>query len=308
LAIQNRRRTSKVKSGVGDKIVIVLVEDEGLTLAWMYNEFRQAFANAEIQTYRTESAFLKAVPAFARNPPALIVMDVMLRWNDQEAPSFPPPGEGYRAGLRCQRALEQHEGTKRVPMIFYTALEASAIEKGMPSSRHHTVVVKKGTSPESLITVARGLVSVKTRLDPPVMQERLLRVARERVFVILSFTDHLSDTYETIRRGVTKAGRRFEVVRSGLAPGSYYVTGQIEQSLRDARLIVCDLSYDKPNVYYELGYARALGKELICVAKSGARLHFDVAHIRTLFYDSFTELEDLIRKEIVALSRPRGGR
>ena len=40
------------------------------------------------------------------------------------------------------------------------------------------------------------------------------------------------------------------------------------------------------NVFYELGYAHALGKQTILLAERGRELPFDVSGYRCIFYDN----------------------
>jgi DNA-binding response OmpR family regulator len=57
---------------------IILIEDDGLALAWMYNEFTRTFRDANIETLRTETEVVNALNAWATDPPSLIVLDLML--------------------------------------------------------------------------------------------------------------------------------------------------------------------------------------------------------------------------------------
>ncbi len=70
---------------------------------------------------------------------------------------------------------------------------------------------------------------------------------------------------------------------------------EILQNIAKARLLICDLTDERPNVYYELGYARGLKKKVINCAKKGTKLHFDIQGFRTIFYSSSSQL----RKEII---------
>jgi hypothetical protein len=52
-----------------------------------------------------------------------------------------------------------------------------------------------------------------------------------------------------------------------------------------------------PNVYFELGYARGLGKTVITILRAGTRAHFDVRDWTYLEYiDSRPLEEDLIER------------
>ena len=52
-----------------------------------------------------------------------------------------------------------------------------------------------------------------------------------------------------------------------------------------------DLTVERPTVYYELGYAHGVGNraiEILLIAKTGTHLHFDIAHLAVMYYDSAT--------------------
>lgn len=55
--------------------------------------------------------------------------------------------------------------------------------------------------------------------------------------------------------------------------------------LNQARLVVADLSGSNPNVFYELGMAHTLGKEVIMIAQHLTVVPFDVGHIRFIRYE-----------------------
>ncbi len=57
--------------------------------------------------------------------------------------------------------------------------------------------------------------------------------------------------------------------------GHYKTTDKIEQMTRGARY-VGDLTHERPNVYFELGYARGIGRTVITIARKDTEVHFDV--------------------------------
>jgi hypothetical protein len=68
-----------------------------------------------------------------------------------------------------------------------------------------------------------------------------------------------------------------------------------------SKYLICDISKERPNVYYELGYAHGIGKEVILIAKHGTTMHFDIKDYNTIFYRNITELEDGLTKRISAI-------
>lgn len=123
-------------------------------------------------------------------------------------------------------------------------------------------------------------------------------------FIMMAFTDRGQgllpgvDILNAIKRACEKAGvqahRADEVEHSG------GVTGLIRDEIRTHRFLISDVTHQRPNVYYEVGYAHGLGKEVILTAQEGTEVHFDIAGHNILFYLSSTDLEDRILKRLRA--------
>lgn len=77
----------------------------------------------------------------------------------------------------------------------------------------------------------------------------------------------------------------YNVVRADRisVPGS--ITSQIVQLLLHADVVVADLSDLNPNVMYELGLRHAFRLPVIQMSSRGEHLPFDLAAVRTIFYD-----------------------
>ncbi|QNG04551.1 hypothetical protein FQ488_01980 [Enterococcus hirae] len=97
---------------------------------------------------------------------------------------------------------------------------------------------------------------------------------------------------------------KFEIIRADLEFHNQQNIERIHSCIKEADLIIADLSGNNPNVYYELGYARALCKEVIQIRdKNTDKLPFDVSGYNTPTYDlSTTESREKFRmflKEII---------
>lgn len=114
------------------------------------------------------------------------------------------------------------------------------------------------------------------------------------VFVIMSFTPDMDPIFEGIQAAGEIHGLQVERVKDVL--GDYRITDKIIEMIHKARLIVADLTHEKPNVYFELGYARGLGKTVITTAREGTKLHFDIKDWTCTFYNDSRVLERHLRE------------
>lgn len=96
----------------------------------------------------------------------------------------------------------------------------------------------------------------------------------ELVFVICSFERAMDPVFDAISEAAKSVGLCAKRVKD--VHGDYRVTEKILQLIESARLIVADISYERPNVYFELGYARGLHKTIITILRSGTQPPFDV--------------------------------
>ena len=81
---------------------------------------------------------------------------------------------------------------------------------------------------------------------------------------------------------------------------------QIENNIRDSVLCFAEITNDNPNVWYELGFAFASGKDVIMVCETErVKFPFDIQHRSIITYKSsspsdFTELQEKITDKINA--------
>jgi len=98
-----------------------------------------------------------------------------------------------------------------------------------------------------------------------------------------------------------------EAYRVDRDPGVSIPIEDIEAGIRNASLCLADITTDNPNVWFELGFAIASGKEVVLVsAASRQRFPFDVQHRNVIVYKTestsdFENLRDQITKRIKAV-------
>lgn len=114
------------------------------------------------------------------------------------------------------------------------------------------------------------------------------------VFVIMAFRDDMEPIFEGIRDAGAAVGLTVKRVKD--VQGDYRITDQIVQMISRSRFVVADLSHERPNVYFELGYARGLGKTVITIARDGTSIHFDVKDWTYIPYIDSRRLERDLKK------------
>lgn len=134
---------------------------------------------------------------------------------------------------------------------------------------------------------------------------------QDLVFVIMSFSrrsaSKMLDIYSAIKDECAKLSLRATRVDENVGGG--FILGETIRLIEKAEFIICDLTHERPNVYYELGYAHGVGNRqlnILMIAREGTNVHFDISPFRVQFYRSTEHLRTIIAgafKEMVRLNR-----
>lgn len=102
-------------------------------------------------------------------------------------------------------------------------------------------------------------------------------------FVLMPFKDELTPIYDDHIQKVLK-DVNIETLRADRIFSNKPIMEDILISLRNARIVIADLTFNNPNVFYETGICMAMGKEIILITQDGA-VPFDLQHIRHIRYE-----------------------
>ena len=131
-------------------------------------------------------------------------------------------------------------------------------------------------------------------------------IVKPRAFAIMQFTPEYDDVYQDVVKEIC-GGYQLNVIRADEVTGPGFVISDIVNQISSAQLIIADISPENPNVYFEVGYALALSKPTILLARKGTPLPFDVRGFRVLFYEDSIggkkKLEQGLREHIAAILR-----
>jgi hypothetical protein len=128
---------------------------------------------------------------------------------------------------------------------------------------------------------------------------------KPRAFVVMQFAEPYDTFYrEVIQNQAEAAG--FDVVRIDEKAGPGVIFQDIQREIEQAEIVIAEITPANPNVFYELGYAHALGKPTIVLAQRDSALPFDIRSFRVVFYnDSIggkVEVERSLRKHLDAIA------
>ncbi len=144
---------------------ILIVEDDYLQHQFLKVKFQSEFKDCTIDVIETESDFLNKLSIIESNPPDIILMDIMLRWqNPSQAMLKEIPQNAldhYRSGFRCQQILTQRESTKNIPIILYTVLNKEDLEFELRNLSNRVIHMMKETEIASLFNQIRKMIREK---------------------------------------------------------------------------------------------------------------------------------------------------
>jgi hypothetical protein len=132
-------------------------------------------------------------------------------------------------------------------------------------------------------------------LEPPTP---VFKVDKGFVFIAMPMSAEdptLEDVHHTIKDAAISVGLVAERVDEPAT--TERITDRVLESLHRAEFVIADLTYSKPNIYYEAGYAHALGKVPIYIAREGTTIEFDLKDYPVIFFPNMSKLKaELIRR------------
>jgi hypothetical protein len=123
-------------------------------------------------------------------------------------------------------------------------------------------------------------------------------------FVIMGIghIPRLDDVYELgIRAVAEKLG--YECVRSDKVEHNLKITDRVVYTIANSTFIIADLTGERPNCYYEVGYAHALRKDVILLVEKNTPIHFDLKDYNFIIYERIEDLKEKLEERILGTIR-----
>lgn len=127
-------------------------------------------------------------------------------------------------------------------------------------------------------------------------------------FVIMSFTDDpaLTDAYQSFKDVCSQFDPPYDCKRMDEITDNKRITPAMFSSIKNSAFVIVELSMERPNVYYEMGYADALDKPIVATAKEGTIIHFDAKDVPIIFWNSQTQLKKDLQQRIQQIASKQG--
>ncbi|MDX2199915.1 MAG: hypothetical protein SF069_13205 [Phycisphaerae bacterium] len=140
--------------------------------------------------------------------------------------------------------------------------------------------------------------------SPITITEFKVDTVKPTAFVIMQFGHPYDTLFRDVIEPVCKEAG-IVAMRADQECGPGLVIADVVKRIATATLIVAEITPPNENVFYEVGFAHAIGKPTILVAERGKKLPFDVSGFRTLFYDNSiggkSKIEADLKQHIAAI-------
>jgi hypothetical protein len=127
---------------------------------------------------------------------------------------------------------------------------------------------------------------------------------KQIAFVAMCFDGRLQTVYQKVVRPVLE-NHGFACTRADEMSSTGIIMDQIRDAIEKATLVMCDLTFDNPNVFYEMGIAHVLTKPTIMISQNPANIPFDVKHWRIIGYadtkEGLLDLRDILTDTLFKL-------
>lgn len=134
-------------------------------------------------------------------------------------------------------------------------------------------------------SMPRSNVGIWCQADGNVIVEDVrVQSTQPTAFVVMQFSQPYNELHsEVIVPVCNELG--IKTVRADEMLGPGLIIQDVITSLIESSIIIAEITPKNPNVFFEVGYAFALKKPMVFIAKRGETLPFDISGFRTLFYE-----------------------
>ena len=219
-------------------------------------------------------------------------------------------GFGDASGTYTAANWARQVGTPILPVATFN-MAAGDIYDDLASTHEMTKITGLGKDDLQLLTKSQAVLTTDKAIQG--YAELVISLAEKAalsrdVFVVMSFeqTDDLQDYKAAVEQVCKEAG--FEAVRTDSRPAAntHQIIDAIHDHIQTCGFVVADLTNERPNVYYEIGYAMGLHKNLIITSKKDVTVHFDLHGYNRVEWSGSENLKKQLRPIVQEFARSFG--
>jgi len=169
--------------------------------------------------------------------------------------------------------------------------------KSIPIEFENDQFINEHDVTEKFLNEIRGISFVPSSS----ILQHLFTVPINQVFVIMQYNNSVVDSaYREVIKPVIEAHGLVSYQVSEVQDGGN-ISEQIIQNIAKSKIIIAELTGERPNCYYEAGFAQALGKEMIFCIHENHTVHFDLATYRFIVWNTESDLRRKLTERISAI-------
>jgi len=185
-----------------------------------------------------------------------------------------------------------------IPVLGITAFGGAGSDIFDYEKAHLDDKFGKSITPEEFDALNQDTTDIERyAADVVALAERI--VIPRTVFPVLPFSAGFGDVKDSFKASCSEAG--LELRGTDEEETTERIIPRILDGIRRAALVIADVSEARPNVYYEIGLAQGMRKEVILTARSGTNLPFDLTDIPVIFWDSQRALREQLTRRLQQL-------
>ncbi len=219
-------------------------------------------------------------------------------------------GYGEATGTYTAAFWARQSGTPILPVATFGMAAREIFEdvKDKPDLAKLT-----GLDPDDLtvLTTARAVLKSDEKMKG--FAQKIVSLAEKaalsrEVFMIMSFADdpQLADYREAVETLCKEVG--FDALRTDTRPATetHQIIDEIHHMIESCGFVIADLTDARPNIYYEIGYARGLGKKVILTGKKKTDVHFDLKGFSRYDWEGSVNLKEQLRPVLRSIAQEFG--
>ncbi len=258
-----------LRLGIGKYLI-----SENFTHLTIENNIDQLWDNCESRAFGLNSSIIVAIPGYTVDAENALGFFLMKLYNSNKA-SF------------CDILIK----------ILIDFLEWSEEEKKMDKIKENLIDLGYDrNNVENALSGAKNVsVEVPTAQDVIEFKTDDLKIDKTLCFVLMPFDVKFDSMYENIIKKIIEDDE-FELNcrRADEIFGTRPIIEDIWEYIKKSRILVAELTGRNPNVFYELGLAHAMNKNVILITQNLDDVPFDLKHYRCIVYeDSISGAENL---------------